>query len=151
MINEEQVELLAIDWFKELGYDYLLGYEISPDSQNPQRKSYEDVLLFDRLKNSLIKLNSNIPLLAIEDAIDILRKPQQASLVQNNRAFHQMILQGISVDIKKDDETKGDVVKLIDFENFSNNDFDCIDKIDNLCEILDFINFETDTEEQKIS
>lgn len=123
MINEEQVELLAIDWFKELEYDYLLGYEISPDSQNPQRKSYEDVLLFDRLKNSLIKLNSNIPLLAIEDAIDILRKPQQASLVQNNRAFHQMILQGISVDIKKDDETKGDVVKLIDFENFSNNDF----------------------------
>ncbi|MCT7512663.1 type I restriction endonuclease subunit R [Aliarcobacter cryaerophilus] len=123
MINEEQVELLAIDWFKELGYDYLLGYEISPDSQNQQRKSYEDVLLFDRLKNSLIKLNSNIPLLAIEDAIDILRKPQQASLVQNNRAFHQMILQGISVDIKKDDETKGDVVKLIDFENFSNNDF----------------------------
>ena len=123
MINEEQVELLAIDWFKELGYDYLLGYEISPDSQNPQRKSYEDVLLFDRLKNSLIKLNSNIPLLAIEDAIDILRKPQQASLVQNNRAFHQMTLQGISVDIKKDDEIKGDVVKLIDFENFSNNDF----------------------------
>ena len=44
MINEEQVELLAIDWFKELGYDYLLGYEISPDSQNKQRKSYEDVL-----------------------------------------------------------------------------------------------------------
>ena len=34
-----------------------------------------------------------------------------------------MILQGISVDIKKDDEIKGDVVKLIDFENFSNNDF----------------------------
>ncbi len=123
MINEEQVELLAIDWFKELGYDYLLGYEISPDSQNPQRKSYDEVILFNRLKNSLIKLNSNIPLLAIEDAIDILRKPQQASLVQNNRAFHQMILQGIGVDIKKDDETKGDVVKLIDFENFSNNDF----------------------------
>ena len=123
MINEEQVELLAIDWFKELGYDYFLGYEISPDSQNPQRKSYDEVILFNRLKNALIKLNSNIPLLAIEDAIDILRKPQQASLVQNNRAFHQMILQGISVDIKKDDETKGDVVKLIDFENFSNNDF----------------------------
>ncbi|MFY9101051.1 type I restriction endonuclease subunit R [Aliarcobacter cryaerophilus] len=123
MINEEQVELLAIDWFKELGYDYFLGYEISPDSQNPQRKSYDEVILFNRLKNALIKLNSNIPLVAIEDAIDILRKPQQASLVQNNRAFHQMILQGISVDIKKDDEIKGDVVKLIDFENFSNNDF----------------------------
>ncbi|MCT7552319.1 type I restriction endonuclease subunit R [Aliarcobacter butzleri] len=123
MINEEQVELLAIDWFKELGYHYFLGYEISPDSENPQRKSYDEVILFNRLKNALIKLNSNIPLVAIEDAIDILRKPQQASLVQNNRAFHQMILQGISVDIKKDDEIKGDVVKLIDFENFSNNDF----------------------------
>ena len=42
MINEEQVEQLAIDWFKELGYDYLCGYDIAPDSENPQRKNYED-------------------------------------------------------------------------------------------------------------
>ncbi|MFZ2968977.1 MAG: hypothetical protein WA080_08000 [Sulfuricurvum sp.] len=30
------------------------------------------------------------------------------------------------------------------------NDFDCIDKIDKLCQFLDFINYQTDKEEQKI-
>ena len=29
MINEDQVEQLAIEWFQELGYDYLHGYDIS--------------------------------------------------------------------------------------------------------------------------
>ena len=31
MINEDQVEQLAIQWFKELGYDYLYGYDIAHD------------------------------------------------------------------------------------------------------------------------
>ena len=29
MINEDQVEQLAINWFEELGYNYLNGYDIS--------------------------------------------------------------------------------------------------------------------------
>ena len=123
MINEEQVELLAIEWFKELGYDYLLGYEIAPDSQNPHRTNYQEVVLNAKLQTALIKLNPNIPLVAIEEAIDILKKSQHATLIQNNRAFHQMLLQGINVDIKDGDDTKGDVVKIIDFENPLNNDF----------------------------
>ena len=30
MINEDQVEQLAIEWFKELGYDYLHGCNNAP-------------------------------------------------------------------------------------------------------------------------
>ncbi|MFW2565096.1 type I restriction endonuclease subunit R [Aliarcobacter butzleri] len=123
MINEEQVELLAIEWFKELGYEYLLGYDIAPDSENPHRTNYQEVILNAKLQTALIKLNPNIPLVAIEEAIDILKKSQHATLIQNNRAFHQMLLQGINVDIKEQDDTKGDVVKIIDFENPLNNDF----------------------------
>ena len=123
MINEEQVELLAIEWFKELGYDYLLGYEIAPDSQNPHRTNYQEVVLNAKLQSALVKLNPTIPLVAIEEAIDILKKSQHATLIQNNRAFHQILLQGINVDIKDGDDTKGDVVKIIDFENPHNNDF----------------------------
>lgn len=123
MINEEQVELLAIEWFKELGYDYLLGYDIAPDSQNPHRTSYQEVVLNAKLQSALTKLNPTIPFVAIEDAIDILKKSQHATLIQNNRAFHQILLQGINIDIKDGDDTRGDVVKIIDFENPLNNDF----------------------------
>ena len=123
MINEDQVEQIAIEWFKELGYDYLLGYDIAPDSADPQRDNYQEVLLPHRLKTALTKLNPTLPSSAINEAIHILQKPQHATLIQNNRAFHQMLLQGILVEVKGDDDTKGEVVKLIDFHNAEANDF----------------------------
>ncbi len=123
MINEDQVEQLAIEWFKELGYEYQLSYDIAPDSEHPERENYQEVLLSKRLHTALQKLNPYLPPSAIDEAVHILEKPQHATLIQNNRAFHKMLLQGIAVDVKDDDETKGDVVKLIDFENPANNDF----------------------------
>jgi type I restriction enzyme, R subunit len=123
MINEDQVEQLAIEWFKELGYDYLLGYDIAPDSSDPQRQNYQEVLLAKYLQISLQKLNPTLPISAIDEAVHILKKLQHASLIQNNRAFHQMLLQGIPVEIKTDDGKKGEVLKVIDFEDSSNNHF----------------------------
>jgi len=87
------------------------------------RDSYQQVILSKRLHSALSKLNPTLPSFAIDEAVHILEKPQHATLIQNNRAFHKMLLQGIAVDVKGDDETKGDVVKLIDFENPENNDF----------------------------
>ena len=45
MINEDQVEQLAIEWFQELGYEYIHGYDIAPDSQAPERTKYQEVLI----------------------------------------------------------------------------------------------------------
>jgi len=123
MINEDQVEQLAIEWFRELGYEYTHGAEIAPDSTNPQRSNYQDVLLTPRLKSALTKLNPTLPDSAIDEALHILQKPQYPSLMQNNRAFHKMLLDGIAVEVKEDDESRGEVVKLVDFHDVSANDF----------------------------
>jgi len=123
MITEEQVEELAIGWFKELGYDYIQGADISPNSNYPERDSYQEVVLSKRLSTALRKLNPSLPTSAIDEAIHLLKKPQQTSLIQNNRAFHKLLIQGMSVEIKKADEIRGEVVKLMDFQNPLNNDF----------------------------
>ena len=123
MINEDQVEQIALEWFKELGYDYHHGYDIAPDSDYPQRTNYQEVLLSNRLHTALTKLNPTLPATAIDEAIHLLKKPQHATLIQNNRAFHQMLLQGISVEVKSGDEARGEVVKLIDFHDAAANDF----------------------------
>jgi type I restriction enzyme R subunit len=123
MINEDQVEQLAIEWFKEQGYDYLHGSEISPDSSAPERKSYQEVLLSNRIQTALTKLNPTLPSSAIDEAVHILQKPQHTTLIQNIRAFHKMLLQGIPVDVKGEESSRGDVVKIVDFENPANNDF----------------------------
>lgn len=123
MINEDQVEQISLDWFKELGYDYLHGYDIAPDSSNPQRANYQEVLLLNRLQTALTKLNPLLPTTSIDEAIDRLKKIHNTTLIQSNRAFHELLLKGIPVQIKVDGVTKGEVVKLIDFHDALNNDF----------------------------
>jgi len=36
-INEEEIELATIDILKDIGYKYVHGEEIAPDSENPER------------------------------------------------------------------------------------------------------------------
>ncbi len=114
MITENQVEELAIKWLKELDYDYIHGSEIE--------RNYEDVLLEDRLKNALTKIN-DLPSEAIEEAIDNIKKHSFPTLIQNNQEFHKKLVKGIEVEVTKDNEKKTEIVKLIDFENPENNDF----------------------------
>ena len=123
MINEDQVEQISLDWFKELGYDHLCGYDIAPDSDDPHRSDYEEVLLPSRLRTALTKLNPSLPASAIDEAIDVLKKHQDSSLIQNNRSFHQKLLSGIKVDIETEEGTRGERVKLVDFHDPDNNDF----------------------------
>ena len=123
MINEDQIEQIALDWFKELGYDYLCGYDIAPDSDDPLRTDYEEVLLPSRLHAALTKLNPSLPAAAADEAIAIVKKHQGSSLIQNNRSFHQKLLSGIKVDIETDEGTQGERVKLVDFHDPDNNDF----------------------------
>ena len=40
IITEEQLELLCIDWFVELGYEYKDGHDIAPESNNSERDDH---------------------------------------------------------------------------------------------------------------
>ena len=57
LINEDQVELQGINWFKELGYQYKNGYEISPEGTDSERDDFRQVILEERLRSALIKIN----------------------------------------------------------------------------------------------
>ena len=61
MITEDQLEQLCLDWFKSIGYDYVSGYDIAPDGDNPERMDYRQIVLFDRLMQQLQIINPHIP------------------------------------------------------------------------------------------
>ncbi|HIC9088361.1 TPA: type I restriction endonuclease subunit R [Legionella pneumophila] len=123
MINEDQVEQLAIQWFQELGYDYLYGPDIAHDGINPLRADYQSVLIESRLSLALNRLNPYAPTPAIAEAIAKLKNPQKASLIQNNLSFHHMLTQGIGVEVKTEDGWQGERIKLMDFHHPDNNEF----------------------------
>jgi type I restriction enzyme R subunit len=49
-ITESAIETFAIELFEKLGYQYVYGPDIAPDSETPERERIEDVLLLERLR-----------------------------------------------------------------------------------------------------
>jgi type I restriction enzyme, R subunit len=122
-VNEEQFENHLLGILAELGYVYENGYEIAPDTERAERKDYREVVLTGRLRERLTALNQGIPSAGIEDAINLITRPNFPSLIQNNREFHRQLRDGVKVQFQEDGETKADFVRIIDFENVENNEF----------------------------
>ncbi len=123
-INEDMVEQVVLSTLEELGYARLGVDEASPDGSNPQRDTYHEVVLTERLQAAAQRLNPTIPIDAIHEALRIIQRQETPSLVEENRRVHQMLVDGIDVEFPIEDGTiRGDKVWLIDFTEPANNDW----------------------------
>ncbi len=123
-ITEDQLEQLCLEWFKGIGYDYVCGYDIAPGESASERSDYRQIVLQDRLVSRLEVINPHIPVATLEQVAIQVGKPETPILIKNNKAFHQLLLEGVKVEYKdKNGEEKTDYVQLIDFNNVDNNQF----------------------------
>ena len=60
-LNEAAVEQAAIDWLKGLGWQYAYGPDIGPEGATPERESYGQVVLEQRLRDALAEINPAAP------------------------------------------------------------------------------------------
>ena len=49
IITESEVEQVTLDILSELKYKVIYGPDIAPDGPHPERQSYSDIILIDRL------------------------------------------------------------------------------------------------------
>lgn len=122
-ITENIIEGFAIELLDKLGYEYIYGPNIAPDSENPERNSFEEVLLVNRLKNAVKRINHSIPVDAQAEAIKEIQRIASPELLTNNETFHRLLTEGIPVSKRVDGDDRGDRVWLIDFKNPHNNEF----------------------------
>lgn len=123
MISEDQLEQLCLDWFQEGGFEYAYGPDIAPEGDAPERTDYRQVVLIGRLLDSIKRINPQIPQTALEEVAHSIAKPDHPSLIQNNRAFHRLLIDGVKVQFNQGDEKITDHVQLIDFQNPDDNQF----------------------------
>ncbi|OGY17856.1 MAG: DEAD/DEAH box helicase [Candidatus Chisholmbacteria bacterium RIFCSPLOWO2_01_FULL_50_28] len=126
--TESDLEQATLEWLSELGYSVVGGPEIAPppDGERPERKSYSDVVLVERLQNAINRLNPDIPEGAREDALRKVLRVSTLSpqLAVNNKAFHAMLRDGVDVEYQRTDGSiAGDKVKLLDLSKPDKNDF----------------------------
>jgi type I restriction enzyme, R subunit len=96
-LDEAQVEIVTVDYFRELGYEYIHGPFIAPDSEAPERADYGQVVLTRRLQDAMARINPDVPDEAIEDALRQVTRTESPSLLVNNRTFHRMLTDGVDV------------------------------------------------------
>lgn len=122
-ITESDIELLAIERLEQLGYTYLYAPDIAPESDSPERDSFEQVLLTERLSKAVQRINPTIPHDAQQEAIKTIQRIASPELLANNEAFHRLLTEGVPVIKRIDGNDRGDRVWLIDFETPENNEF----------------------------
>jgi type I restriction enzyme R subunit len=129
-LNESHIEQNLIDLLVAQGYEYFYGPDIAclagrqaPYSSNPQRERFDSVILENHLKDSLRRLNPDIPESARHEAYQHIMNLGSSDIMENNEKFHTYLTDGITVEYVKDDTKKGINVKLLDLENVSNNSF----------------------------
>ena len=118
-MTEDQLEREALSWLVEAGYQHVYGPDIAPDGISAERTNYGQVLLTERLRQAIARLNPDIPLAAREDALHQVENLDQAVQLSANRAFHRLLSNGVPVEYQSGGETRGDFVRLIDWDEFA--------------------------------
>ena len=124
--TESVVEDATLAWMESLGYTVKHGQDIAPGVLGAERNdpNYRDVILVDRLRQALVLLNPELPSKALEDAFRKLTRTDAPSLVERNRTVHRMLVDGITVEYRRNDGSiSGAQARVIDFNKAENNDW----------------------------
>ena len=119
-ITEAIVEQTARDWLKNLGWTT----DIASGAVTEERTDYGQVILEQRLRDALARLNPSLPADALDDAFRKLTLPEGATLEARNRNFHRMLVNGVTVEYRANDGSiRGMQAEVINFDDVGANDW----------------------------
>ena len=128
-VSESTLEYAALDWLAKLGWCVAYGPDIGPDTPAVERTSFGQVVLEQRLRDALDRLNPALPAEALEDAFRKLTRPEGSSLETRNRAFHRILVDGVTVEYRSAGGVmRGAQVSVLDYENPANNDWRAVNQ-----------------------
>ncbi|MDQ3634156.1 MAG: type I restriction endonuclease subunit R [Acidobacteriota bacterium] len=127
-ISENDIEGEILKKLKDdFSFELLNCYTKDAEDLNDRsgRSDKRDVILADRLRESLVRLNPHLPAEAIEKALDSLTNKRQAmSAINANRELDGLIRNGVPVQYQNEEgRTEQEQVRVIDFDNSGRNRF----------------------------
>ncbi|WP_332876173.1 type I restriction endonuclease subunit R [Massilia sp. S19_KUP03_FR1] len=122
-MTEDQLEQETLAWLIDTGYSHVYGPDIAVDGGSPERSNYIQVVLVERLRDAISRLNPHIPFSAREDALQQVLNLDTPVLLSANRLFHRLLVNGVAVEYEKDGESRGDFVRLIDYAEVAANEW----------------------------
>ena len=122
--DESVLEEAALTWLEGLSYTIKYGPIIAPGELFAERKDFDQVVLGQRLRDAIARLNPELPPEALEDAFHKIIRPEGATLEARNRAFHKKLVEGVTVEYRRsDDSIAGAQARVIEYDEPENNDW----------------------------
>ncbi|MDR0535172.1 MAG: hypothetical protein LBG65_02275 [Puniceicoccales bacterium] len=111
--------------FREGGWETVFGPDIAHDGSAPERASYREVVLVQRLARSLARLNPQVPSAVLDEAVQHVLKLDHPVAAQRNRDFHRLLLAGLPVSWREGDAVEHDELRLAQFstQHLDTNEF----------------------------
>ena len=106
LFTEDTYEQAIIELFENMGYDHLYAPDMDRDYSSP--------LLDTELRNSLIRINRDLPVEAIDEALSKLKNFDTGSLLQKNTIFMDYLQNGITVKFFAKGEEQASIVASVD-------------------------------------
>jgi type I restriction enzyme R subunit len=113
-VCESSIEDVTLRWFGQPGYSTARGEDVAREGVPAERESFGDVLLVQRSRDAIDRLNPAIPQEVRDGAFRKVVRPDRPTLIANNRAFHAMLREGVEVGCMGDGgRSRGDRVALL--------------------------------------
>ena len=123
-LNEDGYEHQCINWLKGINWDWKYGPDIAPEGVAPERSSYKEVILGERLEDAISRINPGLPKDTIRSVHQLLASPGETDLLRANEIIQGWFVNGIPQRVRGSDGVEtSELVRVIDFENIENNDF----------------------------
>src|SRR3989449_1329869 len=123
-VTESVVEEAALAWLESAGWQIRNGAEIAPGEPAAERDDYGQVVLAQRLRDALARLNPALPAEALEDAFRKLTRPEGVELIVRNRALHPLLVDGVTVEYRDaEGSIRGAQARVIDFDDPADNNW----------------------------
>ncbi|MBV9818195.1 MAG: type I restriction endonuclease subunit R [Solirubrobacterales bacterium] len=121
------VEQPALAWLCDrpgLKWTHVHGADLAPDAPARERKLWSDVVLIERLRAAIDRINRELPPDAVQLVIDRTLTSTSPVLIEDHRGFHELLLSGVPVHYIDGEATERHArAWLVDFENPTNNEF----------------------------
>lgn len=117
-------ELPTLQRLVASGWEYVHGPELSPEVPAQERKTWSDVVLVERLRAGIARLNPGLPSDAVTQVVDRLLTSSSPELIQDHKGLHELLLSGVPVSyVDRDGVERSDHAWVVDFDQPERNEF----------------------------
>lgn len=127
--TEDHLEKWVLEILGEIGWAHLPGSVIAPGELAAERTDYRETILEARLRDSVARLNPNLPATAVEDVVATVKRAESPAIESENWRAYRYLIHGVPVEYRDPDgEQRTDLAWLIDWDNPTNNDLAAVNQ-----------------------